>query len=126
MPRVFRRGRDVAERGVTREFSIGGFFWRLLASLILVIATYNPTGISYYQWLRNSMGAEGSGLGPEHFVVGMVLVIGWAVLFVAAQRSLGTVGLVLGAALIGGVAASALPSAAWAETDQPSRPRRPS
>jgi Family of unknown function (DUF6524) len=93
----------VAERGTNKDFSFGSFVWRLLASLVLVIATYNPTGYSYYQWLRGSMAAEGSGLGPEHFVVGMVLVIGWVILFVAAQRSLGTVGLVLGAALIGGI-----------------------
>jgi len=88
---------------VTKEFNGLSFFWRLLGTLALVVATYNPSGVSYFHWLMNSMGAEDRGLGPEHFVVGAALVAGWAVLVVAAQRSLGTVGLVLGATVIGGV-----------------------
>ncbi len=89
---------------VVREFSSASFFRRLAASLALVIATYNPTGVSYYHWLRDAMAGEGTGeLGPEHFVAGVLLIIGWVALFVAAQRSLGTGGLILGAALLGGV-----------------------
>ena len=84
-----------------RDFNGASFLWRLFASLILVIATYNPSGYSYFHWLSNSF--SNGGLGPEHFVAGMVIVIGWAVFFVATQRSLGTFGLVLGACLIGGV-----------------------
>lgn len=92
---------DAKHDGVVREFTATSFFWRLAASLILVLATYNPSGLSYYHWLRADM-AE-SNLGPEHFVVGVVLVIGWTILVVATQRSLGTLGVVLGGALIGGV-----------------------
>lgn len=87
----------------TKEFSILGLIWRFVGSLILVLATYNPSGVSYYHWVREYRELEGGSLGPEHFVVGMLLVIGWAVMFVAAQRSLGTVGMILGAALIAGV-----------------------
>lgn len=87
-----------------KEFTSGSFLWRVVGSLVLVVATYNPTGVSYYHWIRDSMAGAGTGgLGPEHFVVGVLLVIGWVVLFVAAQRSLGTGGLILGAALLGGV-----------------------
>jgi len=88
-------------RGVYREFSIASFGWRFLASLVLVVCTYNPTRFSYYNWLRMSM--ENDRLGPEHFVTGMMLIIGWSILVVAAQRSLGNIGLALAAALIGGV-----------------------
>jgi hypothetical protein len=77
------------------------FLWRLAASLALVVATYNPSGVSYYHWVRNSSAADA--LGPEHFVIGMLLVIGWVILFVAAQRSLGTIGMILGAAFLGGI-----------------------
>lgn len=92
----------MAERKVSnREFSAGSFLWRFAATLFLVIATYNPTRFSYYRWLRSSMNEEG--LGPEHFVVGIALVIGWTILVVATQRSLGALGVVLGAALIGGI-----------------------
>lgn len=84
-----------------REFSALSLLWRFLASLVLVVATYNPSGWSYFHWLWNAPG--GSGLGPQHFVVGIALIIGWAILLVATQRSLGTFGLVLGAALLCGI-----------------------
>jgi hypothetical protein len=93
--------KDSPAKGVYREFSLASFMWRLAASLVLVLATYNPTSLSYYRWLRLDM-ADG-GLGPEHFVVGIILVIGWSILAVATQKSLGTIGLVLAAALIGGI-----------------------
>jgi uncharacterized membrane protein len=87
--------------GTVREFTLASFLWRLAASLVLVVATYNPTEISYYRWLSSSM-ANG-GLGPEHFVAGILLVIGWAILIVATQKSLGTLGSLLAAAFLGGV-----------------------
>lgn len=92
----------MAERKASnRDFNAGSFLWRLAATLFLVFATYNPTRFSYYRWLRSSM--NDGGLGPEHFVVGIALIIGWTILVVATQRSLGALGVVLGAALIGGV-----------------------
>jgi Family of unknown function (DUF6524) len=87
--------------GVTREFSLVGFLWRLAAALVLVLSTYNPTWFSYYGWLRRGMTEHA--LKPGHFVVGVILIIAWTVFVVAARRSLGTVGLVLAAALVGGI-----------------------
>jgi hypothetical protein len=84
-----------------KEFGALSFLWRLIASAVLVVATYNPTGYSYFHWVRNA--PSGTGLGPEHFVAGMVLVIGWVILLIATQRSLGTLGLALGVALLGGI-----------------------
>jgi hypothetical protein len=46
---------------------------------------------------------EGRSLGPEHFVVGVILLAGWAILIVATQKSLGPLGLLLGALVIGGI-----------------------
>ena len=83
-----------------RDFNGMSFAWRLVASLILVVTTYNPSGYSYLHWLSNSM--RDGRLGPEHFVAGVLVIIGWVILLVAAQRSLGTWGMILGAALIGG------------------------
>jgi hypothetical protein len=85
------------------DFNIGSFLWRFLAVLVLVIATYNPTRFSYIGWLRSSWGDAGSGLGPEHFVAGVLVIIGWTILVVATHRSLGPFGLLLAAALIGGI-----------------------
>lgn len=86
---------------VSREFSLFSFVWRFLASLGLVLATYNPSGYSYYHWVR--AGISASEMGPEHFVVGILLVIGWMILLGATQRSLGGIGVFLVAALLAGL-----------------------
>jgi hypothetical protein len=44
-----------------------------------------------------------SSLGPEHFVVGVIILIGWVILLTATYRSMGTLGLVLEALLFGGL-----------------------
>ena len=80
-----------------------GFVWRFLASLFLVLVTYNPTEYNYWSWVVTAMNNEPSTLGPEHFVVGVVLMIGWVILLAATQRSLGVLGLLLGAMLLGGL-----------------------
>ena len=93
--------KKTARRGVSKELSWAGFFIRLVATTVLVLATYNPSGWSFVHWLRRAF--SNSALGPEHFVVGIVLLIGWVILLAATQRSMGTLGLILGAALFGGV-----------------------
>lgn len=80
----------------SRDLSSGGFAMRLVAALVLVLATYNPTDWSFVDWIKYSIGERN--LGPEHLLVGIVLVIGWVVLGVASIRSLGVLGLVLGGA----------------------------
>ena len=85
----------------SREFNAQSFLWRLLASLLLVGVTYNPSAYSFVGWVRAA--SPEAPLGPEHFVVGVVLLIGWIILLIATQRSLGTLGMILGGALLGGV-----------------------
>ena len=87
--------------GTSKEFNLLSFILRFLASLLLVMVTYNPTRYSYVGWVRAA--APENPLGPEHFVVGVALLIGWVILLAATQRSLGTFGLLLGGALLGGV-----------------------
>lgn len=88
-------------RGTRREFNLYSFLWRFFASLILVLVTYNPTQYSFAGWLMHAR--ESSTLGPEHFVVGVALLIGWVILLAATSRSLGAFGLILGGALLGGI-----------------------
>ena len=85
------------------EFSFMSFVWRLAATLALVLLTYNPSRFSYWGWLRHAQSSETASLGPEHFVVGVILLIGWVILLSATQRSLGTFGLMLGGLLLGGI-----------------------
>lgn len=90
-----------ARASVKKEFDFLSFVWRFISSLVLVVATYNPSQYSYWAWLTSARANEG--LGPEHFVVGIVLLIGWVILLAATQRSLGFLGLMLGGALLGGM-----------------------
>ena len=92
-----------AHGGTAKEFNFLSFVLRLLGSLVLVLATYNPSDYSFIGWLRATSASPESALGPEHFVVGVALLIGWVILLAATQRSLGTFGLLLGGALLGGV-----------------------
>ena len=85
----------------SREFNFYSFAWRFAATLILVLITYNPTDYSYVAWLIT--GQEADTLGPEHFVTGVILLIGWVILLAATQRSLGLLGLILGGSLLGGL-----------------------
>jgi hypothetical protein len=84
-----------------KSFGVFDFMWRWLAAILLVLATYNPSGHSFVHWVFESFGEQS--LGAVHFVVGVVLLAGWAAFLAATGNSLGTMGTVLGAALIGGL-----------------------
>jgi hypothetical protein len=79
------------------RFTPLSIFLRFLFALSLVLLTYNPTGYSYIHWL------QAGELGPEHLLGGIVLIIGWGMFARATLRSLGPVGLFLGAVFFGAV-----------------------
>ncbi len=74
--------------------SAGGVAARFAGALVLIFATYNPEGRSYFHWVYPTL--------PEFDAVkafvGVVLLIGWTVFLRAATRSLGFFGFVLAAA----------------------------
>lgn len=74
-----------------------GWLLRFLAVLVLVLATWNPEGHSFVHWLGDWQG----GIGSTKAFVGVVLTIGWVVVFVSAWRSLGVIPTGLLAALVG-------------------------
>ena len=82
--------------GTSRDISFAGFLFRFLAALVLVLATYNPSDLSFVDWVQNAL--SGDALGSQHYLVGVLILIGWTVFVVATIRSLGTLGLILGAA----------------------------
>jgi len=88
----------IQPKSVAREFTALSFIWRFAASLALVLATYNPSGYSFFHWVGNT-----DSLGAEHFVVGIIIVIGWAILIAATKRALDTLGMVLGIVLLAGL-----------------------
>ena len=80
------------------SFDFGSFIIRLLFALILVFATYNPSGYSFYDWMLT--GLE-SGFQPLMAFAGIVLLIGWVVYIRATITSLGLIGLLLAFAFFG-------------------------
>jgi hypothetical protein len=82
----------------SNRFTFGDFVIRLILALVLVLATYNPTSYSFIDWVRTSLNNEG--LGAVHAFVGVVLLIGWVILFTATFNSLGGLGLGLGIAFV--------------------------
>lgn len=78
-------------------FGMGGFFLRLLLALVVVFATYNPEGFSYYHWVYEEL--------PNFTVlkafIGVIILIGWIILLRATFGSLGLLGVVLAVAFFG-------------------------
>ncbi len=74
-----------------------GFFMRLIAALVLVFSSYNPSGWSYFHWVTENP----PNLDPMMALAGIVLIIGWAIFLRATGRSLGAFGLILATAFFG-------------------------
>lgn len=70
------------------SFGIQGFVIRWLMAMFLVVATYNPSGYSYYHWVVDL----GSGDWLLKALLGIVLVILYATFGLATLRSLGRIG----------------------------------
>jgi hypothetical protein len=83
--------------GKRQDFGPGGFFIRLVAALLLVFLSYNPSGISWFHWVR----ADLPGITPLVALSGIALLIGWTIYIRATLRSLGTLGLILAFAFFG-------------------------
>jgi hypothetical protein len=79
-------------------FGLSDFLVRLAAALLLVLITYNPAGWSYAHWVKNAF--ADFGLGPVHFLAGAILIAGWAIFIVATRGALGTLGLIIVAAIL--------------------------
>lgn len=79
-----------------QNISAGGVGLRFLVALILVMATFNPSGYSYYHWLIATITSP----TPWLALAGIALIIGWVIYVRASIRSLGPVGLTLAAILV--------------------------
>ena len=81
------------------EFDFLGFLWRMLFALALVLLTFNPTGHSYYHWLADGFPS----VSPAETVAGILLLLGWIFFVRTTLSSIGTVGIVLMAALFASI-----------------------
>ncbi len=78
-----------------KQFNWNSFFIRFAFALILVYASYNPSGYSLFQWAKESVFGETLAITPPFAMSAIVLIIGWTVYLRATLRSLGTFGLTL-------------------------------
>ncbi|MCC7258857.1 MAG: hypothetical protein IT486_10855 [Gammaproteobacteria bacterium] len=78
-----------------------GFLLRFGVALVLVLLTYNPSGVSFVHWLRDAI--EAGHAGALHGLAGIALIIGWTVFLRTAWASLGMLGLALGATFLAAV-----------------------
>jgi O-antigen/teichoic acid export membrane protein len=74
-----------------------GIALRFLFALLLVLLSYNPSGHSYFHWVYNEVDA----ITPYVVIAGLVLLIGWGTYIRATLNSLGMLGIVTLAALLG-------------------------
>ena len=77
------------------KFTATGFLWRWLLAVALVLMTFNPAGFSFYHWFVAGL----PGITPTVAVCGLLLLIGWIVFIGATLRSIGSIGILLAAAL---------------------------
>ncbi len=85
--------------------SVGGIVGRVIAALVLVFATYNPEGRSFYHWAIAPFinGSTTAGPMSVKFLLGLALAAGWVVFLSATRRSLGIGGALLVLAIAGGL-----------------------
>ncbi|GAB4186940.1 MAG: hypothetical protein Tsb002_11820 [Wenzhouxiangellaceae bacterium] len=73
-----------------------GFLLRFLGALVLVFASFNPSGFSFVHWA-----VDDSVSAPLRLLIGVLLAIGWVIFVRATIRSLGMLGMILVAVLLG-------------------------
>jgi len=83
------------------NFTWSSFFIRFAFALVLVYATYNPSGYSFYHWAQDALFGEAIALTPPFAMTAVILLIGWTVYIRATLRSLGGFGLGLACAFFG-------------------------
>ena len=82
---------------LNRNFGLDSFFVRFAFAIIVVFASYNPEGVSYYHWVAETF--------PTFTLlkafIGVVLLICWVILIRATLGSLGFIGIILASAFFG-------------------------
>lgn len=80
-----------------------GIAVRLFAALVLVFATYNPEGYSFYHWVIAPLlgHTTSTGHASVKFLAGIILLGGWGVFLNATRRSIGIAGAALVMAVSG-------------------------
>ena len=79
--------------------SFSGVLIRMALAMLLVLATFNPSGYSFAHWVT----APPTPVTPAKAIGALVLVIGWLMCLRTAFIAMGKIGLLLGAAFFAAV-----------------------
>lgn len=74
-----------------------GIVLRFLGAFVLLAATYNPTGWNYVQWVNVTWPDQ----MPLAIFLGLLLAVGFLIFVMSTLRSIGTLGVLLLAAILG-------------------------
>jgi|SRR4030095_1524781 hypothetical protein len=74
-----------------------GVLIRLVGALAVVLSTYNPTGYSFYHWALRDL----AHITAVKAFAGALLLVGWVICLRTAFVSLGRLGVVLSALVLG-------------------------
>lgn len=77
------------------RFTWAGFGLRFIFAVLLVFLTFNPSGYSYFHWVKQVL----PDINPYVALAGLALLIGWVIYLRATLRSLGIIGIFLIAAV---------------------------
>ena len=77
------------------SINITGLAGRTAFALLLVVLTFNPSGWSYFHWVREGFPS----VTPLEAVTGILLLILWIFLWRSMMQAIGALGLLLMAAL---------------------------
>lgn len=80
--------------------SWSGIITRIALAIALVLATFNPSGYSFYHWLM----APPAGITAIRVLLGVMLLIGWVVCLRTVFVALGWLGVILDAAFLAALA----------------------
>jgi hypothetical protein len=84
----YRPASNVTAEECMEQFTFTGFLLRLAGALLLVLLTFNPTGLSYYHWVAEAFPS----VTPLEAIAGLALLAGWIVFLTATARSIGLLG----------------------------------
>ena len=80
-----------------KSFGWDRFIVRFIFAIIVVFASYNPEGHSYFHWVYQDLPA----FSVLKAFIGVILLICWIILIRATLGSLGAIGIILAAAFFG-------------------------
>ena len=80
-----------------KSFGWDRFIVRFIFAIVVVFASYNPEGHSYFHWVYQDLPA----FSALKAFIGVILLICWIILIRATLGSLGYIGILLAAAFFG-------------------------